>query len=80
LHVSEACLCVQDLIPYLSQYSVGLVNVVTGSGHHTMGPQQGHARILPAVMQVCDELGLKYNEVVDKNGFVGGLKIKLIKP
>lgn len=53
------------------------MNVVTGTGHHTLGPQQGQARVLPAVMQLCDELGLKYSQVVDKNGYTGGLKIKL---
>ena len=56
---------------------MSVVTVVTGSGHHTVGPQKGRARILPKVIDLCEKLGYKYQEVKDVNGYAGGLNIML---
>jgi hypothetical protein len=55
------------------------IYVYIGSGHHTNGPQKGLSRLLPAVQQLLDTLGLKYREVRDDNGYVGGLNVKFKK-
>eukprot|EP01035_Chromulina_nebulosa_P020987 gene20987-27198_t len=77
LHVSEAVICLQELIPYFKCNNISSISIVTGSGHHTLGSHQGQAKVLPAIKSTCDELGLKYQDIIDKNGYSGGLKIKL---
>lgn len=54
-----------------------LLWMTVGSGHHTLGPQKGNARLLPAIQSLCDEFSFKYQEVVDRNGYAGGLKIRI---
>jgi len=53
------------------------VDLVCGSGNHTLGPQKGRARLLPAVEEAVRELGLRYSLVRDPQGFVGGLRVTL---
>ena len=75
LHVAEAVASLEEILPALGTGRT--VTVVTGSGHHTAGPQQGHARLLPAVQAFLDQQGYKYRLVKDDNGHVGGCRVVL---
>lgn len=82
LHVQEARECV---ISVLSQISLSLpprssypkVTVITGTGHHTYGPQIGVARVLKAIELLCQEYELSYVHIKDPRGFVGGVLIQM---
>lgn len=74
LHVAEAVQCLEEVLPSLAGRNV---TIVTGSGHHTAGPQKGQARLLPAVQGLLDGWGVTYRAVKDDNGFVGGLNVNL---
>jgi hypothetical protein len=78
LHVSEAKICVEELIPYFQSSRIPSMTIVTGTGHHTLGSQQGTARVLPAIISTLASYGLTYQEVIDRNGFVGGLRVKIL--
>jgi DNA-nicking Smr family endonuclease len=78
LHVAEAVECLRQLLPAISAGGQKRITIVTGSGHHTKGPQPGRARLLPAVQSFLDEMRVSYREVKDDNGYVGGLAVSLI--
>lgn len=81
LHVQEARECVLSILAQISQSSsrssLPKVTIITGTGHHTNGPQKGVARVLRAVEALCDEYGLSYVHIKDPRGFVGGVLVQL---
>lgn len=78
LHVSEAVDCVTELIPIYEKSGIKRLTIVTGTGHHTKGPQQGKARLLPYVRDLCEnQLRLRVQEVRDNSGYSGGLIVTL---
>jgi DNA-nicking Smr family endonuclease len=82
LHVQEARECVLSVLAEISQSfssrsSFPKVTIITGTGHHTNGPQKGVARVLKAVESLCEEYGLSYVHIKDPRGFVGGVLVQL---
>jgi hypothetical protein len=78
LHVSEARDCLAELIPLYERVGIPRLRVVTGTGHHTKGPQEGRARLLPHVRAYCEEeRGLRCQEIKDDGGFSGALQVDL---
>ena len=75
--MSEARDCLLNHIPYFKEKRVPYAVVITGSGHHTLGPQKGQARLLPAIETLCEELGMVYQNVVDQQGYKGAVKVFL---
>ncbi len=64
----------KDLITELTQCFTLFCRI----GHHTKGPQEGKARLLPHIKAMClDELGLKVREVKDSGGYSGALLVEL---
>jgi DNA-nicking Smr family endonuclease len=74
LHVAEAVATLEEILPALPP---GKITIVTGSGHHTAGPQRGQARLLPAVQNFLGQQGYKFWVVKDDNGHVGGCGVSL---
>ncbi len=77
LHVAEMVESLNEILPYMRKRNIRSLNIVTGSGHHTVGPQQGIARLLPAVESYCSELGLRFAYIRDPNGYRSGINVKL---
>lgn len=82
LHVQEARECVLSVLSQIAQSvpsrsSYPKVTVITGTGHHTHGPQIGVARVLKAIESLCDEYQLSYAHIKDPRGYVGGVLIQL---
>ena len=80
LHVAEVEMCLAELIPHFQRLrAFSQLSIVTGSGHHSAGSHIGRARVLPAVIRLCSDLGLKYVDIKDTNGYVGGISV-IISP
>jgi DNA-nicking Smr family endonuclease len=81
LHVSEAQDCLTELIPIFEKVGLKKLKIVTGTGHHTKGPQQGKARLLPYVKAHCEEQlygSVKScHEIKDNSGYSGALLLEL---
>lgn len=78
LHVAEMKTCMDEMLPYFSSKArFKVLKVVTGSGHHSSGPQKGEAKLLPGLVSYCTELELEYNYILDPNGIKCGLLINL---
>lgn len=77
LHVAEVEECLRCLLPTLASAGLKEVRVVTGSGHHTEGPQKQVSRLLPCAERVVGEMDLQYTFIKDPKGFVGGLLVRL---
>ena len=78
LHVAEMKTCMDEILPYFSSNArLKALKVVTGSGHHSNGPQKGEAKLLPGLVTYCAELELEYNYILDPNGIKCGVIIKL---
>ena len=80
LHCAEAEALLLDggLVDSLrTSFGLRHVDVVTGSGNHTLGPQKGRARLLPTVEAVMRDLGLTFSVIKDPQGFAGGLRVSL---
>eukprot|EP01036_Dinobryon_divergens_P022641 gene22641-30919_t len=75
LHVAEAQECISVIVPILEQMNVKHIHIITGSGHHTVGPQRGVARLMPSVQSTLDAMGYKTVPVKDANGYIGGFQI-----
>lgn len=81
LHVSEMIACMDELLPhFLSRGLSGTkkLRIVTGSGHHTAGPQKGTARLLPALVQYLNDLEVAHSYVLDPNGIRCGVAVNLL--
>lgn len=76
LHVGEVTVILEEELPQLCQAGLRTVCLVTGSGHHSKGSSY-KARLLPAVERLCQDWGLPYERVADKNGHVGMLYVTL---
>ncbi|EGZ17006.1 hypothetical protein PHYSODRAFT_314545 [Phytophthora sojae] len=76
LHVAEAVEFLTQMLPKLADESVDSIYLVTGSGHHSKGPD-GNARLLPAVERFLAGEGYQYTPVADGAGFVGMLLVDL---
>ena len=78
LHISEAIDCLNELLPSItSNGSRSSISIITGSGHHTLGPQKGSARLLPVIKSFLTNLNLNYKDILDDNGYVGALLVNL---
>jgi hypothetical protein len=81
LHVQEARECVFSILSEMSQTLSGRscpkVAIITGSGHHTNGPQKGVARVLKAIESLCEECGLSFVHIKDPRGYVSGVSVQL---
>ncbi len=78
LHVQEAIDCLNELIPLYQQYGFQQLRIVTGSGHHTKGPQEGKARLHPAVKTLLeDEYRFRVKDIKDPSGYVGGMVVDI---
>ncbi|KAG3120265.1 hypothetical protein PI124_g400 [Phytophthora idaei] len=76
LHVAEAVEFLTQMLPKLADEGVDSIYLVTGSGHHSKGPD-GNARLLPAVERFLAGEGYQYTPVADSSGFVGMLLVDL---
>ncbi|KAH7484246.1 hypothetical protein KRP22_005411 [Phytophthora ramorum] len=76
LHVAEAVEFLTQMLPKLADEGVDSIYLVTGSGHHSKGPD-GNARLLPAVERFLGGEGYQYTPVADGAGFVGMLLVDL---
>ncbi|KUF79193.1 NEDD4-binding protein 2 [Phytophthora nicotianae] len=76
LHVAEAVEFLTQMLPKLADEGVDSIYLVTGSGHHSKGPD-GNARLLPAVERFLAGEGYQYTPVADEAGFVGMLLVDL---
>lgn len=76
LHVAEAVACLSEILPALKQASMKHASLITGSGHHSAGPQ-GDARLLPSIQKYLETEGYSFGNIVDNNGYTGGLKVTL---
>ena len=80
LHCAEAEALLLDgglLDSLRTSFGLRHVDVVTGTGNHTLGPQKGRARLLPTVEAVMRDLGLTFSVIKDPQGFVGGVRVSL---
>jgi hypothetical protein len=91
LHAAELVECLDSLIPYLRNYlkpssklqGRGMLNgaanirVITGSGHHSSGPQKGVSRLLPTAEEYCATHNMTYSMIKDPNGYPCGVSIML---
>ena len=77
LHVKEAVECVTAHLTDFINGRLREATLITGSGHHTLGPNKGEARLLPAIESLCVEKGLRYEYVADTKGFEGAIKVFL---
>ncbi|CAI5729294.1 unnamed protein product [Hyaloperonospora brassicae] len=76
LHVAEAVEFLSQMLPKLADEGVDSIYLVTGSGHHSRGPD-GNARLLPAVERFLAGEGYQFSRVADGAGFVGMLLVDL---
>jgi DNA-nicking Smr family endonuclease len=76
LHVAEAVEFLTHYLPKLAEEGLDTVHVVTGSGHHSKGPQS-NARLLPAVENFLSTEGYQFSRVADRKGHVGMLLVDL---
>lgn len=76
LHVAEAVEFLAHMLPKLADDGLETMYLVTGSGHHSKGPQS-NARLLPAVEQFLVAEGYQYAPVADGRGYVGMLMVDL---
>uniref|UniRef100_A0AAV1TKN9 Smr domain-containing protein n=1 Tax=Peronospora matthiolae TaxID=2874970 RepID=A0AAV1TKN9_9STRA len=76
LHVAEAVEFLSQMLPKLADEGVDSIYLVTGSGHHSKGPD-GNARLLPAVERFLVGEGYQFSRVADGAGFVGMLLVDL---
>ncbi|KAE8915604.1 hypothetical protein PF005_g13813 [Phytophthora fragariae] len=76
LHVAEAVEFLTQMLPKLADEGVDNIYLVTGSGHHSKGPD-GNARLLPVVERFLAGEGYQYTPVADGAGFVGMLLVDL---
>lgn len=76
LHVAEAVEFLTQMLPKLADEGVDSIYLITGSGHHSKGPD-GNARLLPAVKHFLNAEGYHYTHVADGAGFVGMLLVDL---
>ncbi|KAJ8577691.1 hypothetical protein ON010_g1522 [Phytophthora cinnamomi] len=67
LHVAEAVEFLTQMLPKLADEGVDSIYLVTGSGHHSKGPD-GNARLLPAVERFLADEGYQYTPVADGAG------------
>ncbi|CAM9519393.1 unnamed protein product [Discosporangium mesarthrocarpum] len=80
LHVSEAVSVLSEQLPALTDRGLGVVSVLTGTGHHTKGGNN-KARLRPAVERFLSDWGYTFDRAFDKGtGHVGMLKISLQLP
>lgn len=78
MHVQEAIDCLKELIPLYQQYGHQQIRIVTGSGHHTKGPQEGKARLHPAVTALLEEdYRFRIKDIKDASGYVGGIVVEI---
>ncbi|KAI9914181.1 hypothetical protein PsorP6_005654 [Peronosclerospora sorghi] len=76
LHVAEAVEFLTQMLPKFADEGVDSIYLVTGSGHHSKGPD-GNARLLPAVERFLAGEGYQFTPVTDGAGFVGMLLVDL---
>ncbi|DAZ98013.1 TPA: hypothetical protein N0F65_004503 [Lagenidium giganteum] len=76
LHVAEAVEFLSHMLPKLADEGLESIYIVTGSGHHSKGPQ-GNARLLPAVERFLATDGYQFSPVADRRGYVGMLMVDL---
>jgi DNA-nicking Smr family endonuclease len=76
LHVAEAVEFLTRMLPKLADEGLETIYLVTGSGHHSKGPQ-GNARLLPAIEQFLAAEGYQFSSVPDGRGYVGMLLVDL---
>ncbi|CAH0519615.1 unnamed protein product [Peronospora belbahrii] len=76
LHVAEAVEFLTQMLPKLADEGVDKIYVITGSGHHSKGPN-GNVRLLPAVERFLVGEGYQFTPVADGAGFVGMLLVDL---
>lgn len=78
LHVQEALDCLQELIPIFQQTELTRLKVITGTGHHTLGPQAGKARLFPNIRRLLrDDWQFPVKEITDVSGYAGGLLVTI---
>ncbi|OWZ08295.1 hypothetical protein PHMEG_00019184 [Phytophthora megakarya] len=76
LHAAEAVEFLTQMLPKLADEGVDSIYLVTGSGHHSKGPD-GNVRLLPAVERFLAGEGYQYTPIADGAGFVGMLLVDL---
>nr|CCA26658.1 conserved hypothetical protein [Albugo laibachii Nc14] len=76
LHVVEAVEFLRSWLPQLAEDGLDTVRIVTGTGHHSRGPQNT-ARLLPAVEHFLRTEGYESESVADRKGYVGMLQVNL---
>ena len=78
LHVAEMIACMDEMIPYFRSSSTRnkVIRVITGSGHHSSGPQKGEARLLPALTEYCATNGFDFDYILDPNRIQCGVMIR----
>lgn len=84
LHVQEARECVITMLNQISQKvesssltTYPRVTIITGTGHHTNGPQKGVPRVLKSIEELCQEYNLSYGYIKDPKGYIGGIFVQL---
>jgi len=77
LHKDEAQEMLEELLPQLRDKRLQNAVILTGSGHHTLGPQKGKARLRAAVETILQDWGMRYSSVADGGGHVGAFSVSL---
>ena len=75
LHAAESIEILEELVPVLGA-SHRHISIVTGSGHHSVGPQKGVSRLYKVVKQWCEGV-YTCRDIVDPKGYVGGVYISI---
>ena len=77
LHAAEMELCLEEVLPWLKDQGLRSAVIVTGTGHHSSGPQKA-AVLLPAVGEYLERAGYTHALVKDNKDYVGGYKVSLM--
>lgn len=84
LHIKESYTCLDEILPALyEETNLEYVSIVTGSGHHSNATSsaqnrgRGESRLLREIKRYLYDYNYTYSLILDKNGFVGGVKVKI---
>jgi DNA-nicking Smr family endonuclease len=77
LHVAEMIECVESIIEKCFSEKRSSVRFITGSGHHTKGPQKSISRLKPALEGFFRDKKMRFTEILDCNGYTSGLCVYL---
>lgn len=75
--MAEAIEFLIEMLPQLANEGLQTIRIVTGTGHHSSGPQ-GKARLRPAVERFLQSEEYQYSEVPDQRGHVGMILVQIV--